>query len=256
MRREAMLGCTVVSILISLLVGLTQGVALAPGAGAPRPLFVTVLCLIYAEAGIAIICLFGLMWGDPGVIKRSPQTCFPMPGEVADRLAQGQPLDGLHNLASSGRTYCVRCLVWRENELNCHHCSTCNRCVTHFDHHCGVFGRCIAGDGFGGNMGYFKTILGMAVFGCVSGTHFELGSRQPALWPPLCPVGSSGSDHRVWLRDRHHVDHRARGLAPWRLKVMHERQSTGAPGHPCKQQPLSGAGRENTLTYSIPARRM
>tara|TARA_B110001452_G_scaffold267069_1_gene275621 strand:+ start:746 stop:1441 length:696 start_codon:yes stop_codon:yes gene_type:complete len=168
MRREAVLGCTVVCFLISLLVGLTQGVALAPGASTPKFVSIIVMTLIYAEATIAVGCLFGLMFGDPGEIKRSPDTCFPLPEVVADRISQGQSLEGLNNLAADGRTYCVRCLVWRSDNANVHHCSTCNRCVEAFDHHCGVFGRCIAGDGFGGNMGYFKTIIGMAMAGCVT----------------------------------------------------------------------------------------
>ena len=108
-----MMGCTLVCILISLLVGLTQGVALDPGAETPRAVFWAALVLIYGEAGIASFCLLGLMFGNPGVIKRTPQTCFPIPDAVADRLAQGLPLDDLRNLASNGRTYCVRCHVWR-----------------------------------------------------------------------------------------------------------------------------------------------
>ena len=107
MRGEAVVGCTLVCLLISLLVGLTQGVALAPGAATQGPLLWTALALIYAEAAVAVGCLIGLMFGNPGEVKRSPQSCFPMPESVADRLSQGEPLDGLSNFSSDGHTYCA-----------------------------------------------------------------------------------------------------------------------------------------------------
>ena len=92
---------------------------------------------IYAEAVTAIICLLGLMWGDPGVVKRSPQNCFPLPAMVADRLRNGRPLDGVGNVHEDGRVFCIRCLVWRPDDTETHHCATCQRCVRDFDHHCG-----------------------------------------------------------------------------------------------------------------------
>jgi palmitoyltransferase len=39
------------------------------------------------------------------------------------------------------RTYCVTCSLYRLRGSK--HCLYCNRCVRTYDHHCGVFGKCI-----------------------------------------------------------------------------------------------------------------
>ena len=97
---------------------------------------------IYAEAATAIFCLLGLMWDDPGTIKRTAENCFPLPDIVAEKLANGQSLESVGNVTGEdGRVFCIRCLVWRPDDGNTHHCSTCQRCVCAFDHHCGVRAR-------------------------------------------------------------------------------------------------------------------
>jgi len=137
---------------------------------------------VHAATFVAALCWAAVVFSDPGVVKRTAQNCFPVPPDVEDRLRRGLPLpdnrpskledrsrwrlesehltkrekEGGNNLS-----YCVRCMVWRPNHA--YHCTCCQRCVLHFDHHCGMFGVCIAGKGWAvGNWRYFKTLLYMA----------------------------------------------------------------------------------------------
>ena len=107
---ESCIGTVVVLLLIGLFVGLTQGVAVGAD---PLGAEWLALVLIYLEAVIALFCLCGLLCGDPGVVQRTPDTCYPIPPEVLARLRFGQSLGGIGNVQADGQTYCTRCLVWR-----------------------------------------------------------------------------------------------------------------------------------------------
>ena len=184
---ETRRGFSVVFGLISVFVVLTHGVGLTVG-DLPDAGWWFCFALIYGEAAIATLCYFLMMLGDAGVVRRTPETCLPVPPEVAERLRAGAPVpETLRNINSDDgtRTYCVRCFVWRPAGLQGrgrpHHCRVCQRCVLHFDHHCGVYGRCIAGDGVrNGNLRYFFTIIIMGYAGfftmlatCVAGLAFR-----------------------------------------------------------------------------------
>uniref|UniRef100_A0A7R9ZV38 Palmitoyltransferase n=1 Tax=Pyrodinium bahamense TaxID=73915 RepID=A0A7R9ZV38_9DINO len=131
--------------------------------------------LILCEAIVALGCLAGLLCGDSGVIRRSPETCFPLPEEVARQLANGETINLSSNISVGGRgserTFCVRCFVWRSSRQRAHHCRICQRCVAHFDHHCDIFGRCIAGGApclgasTWGNIVYFHGLITMGLAG-------------------------------------------------------------------------------------------
>jgi len=194
MRGEACCGNSLVLFLIFLFVAPMQAYV-AQSSGPITVMVYIWMAAIYAEAATAIICLIGLMWGDPGTVKRTPENCFPLPEVVAERLRNGRSLDGVGNVTEDGRVFCIRCLVWRPDDTETHHCATCQRCVVEFDHHCGVFGRCIAGDGCGGNMGYFKTLIMMGCLGCATCVSFMFVSASAA--------ASAGGPTRHYGRTHH-----------------------------------------------------
>ena len=88
MRGEATCGNSLVLFLIFLFVAPMQTYA-SQTTTPLTPLMRIWIGAIYAEAVTAIICLLGLMWGDPGTIKRSPETSFPLPELVSERLRNG-----------------------------------------------------------------------------------------------------------------------------------------------------------------------
>jgi len=171
---EPWFGACIVSVLSAVLVAITHAVnssRLADAGPEDDMTFTkTLLGLIWAEAVTAVLGTLYIVFAGAGVIKRSPNTCYPMPPEVEERLRRRETTEGMENIKGNSQrgmpdgTYCVRCLVWRKQDQKAHHCNTCQRCVTGFDHHCGVFGRCIVL----GNMPCFMYVIGMLFAGMVT----------------------------------------------------------------------------------------
>ena len=174
-RRQEGLGCALVLGITAFLVGATHGISSIEDLS---PTFVwTCRGCIYTEALLALSCLIGLMLADPGVIQRTPETCSPIPVQVQELLLRGE--EAVENVTDGPRTFCVRCLVWRPEkpagfhpwyklglQMKPHHCRICQRCVVHFDHHCGVFGRCIGA----GNIGFFYGLICLGSMGALTCT--------------------------------------------------------------------------------------
>ena len=166
------------------MLGLTDALSLGAG-DLPDNAFWAFIVVLHTEAVVALTCYFYIMFGDPGEVRRTPETCFPIPQEVADwMIAQSSdappaPLTrnvwGHEDHSKCGKNcsnhlYCVRCFVWRPGGTRGHHCRTCNRCVIGFDHHCGVFGRCIAEK----NIACFFVLIFLAYFGVCTGAGFSI----------------------------------------------------------------------------------
>jgi len=189
-RRQSLFGIGMVVGITGLLVGLTHGIALSPSTGfdtrsVPWWIF---LILIYGQAGMALLCLVAILIVNPGFVPRTPETCYPIPTSVAAWLTSknddDRPIEYyLPSLDEHSRdTYCTRCLVWRRSKsasgkrIKYFHCNICQRCVSHFDHHCDFFGRCIAGPhsiascSYSGNLRFFWGIIvigGFAYLTCL-----------------------------------------------------------------------------------------
>ena len=78
-RSESYVGIAVVLVIIAACLGGTYGAALATP-DLPRGVLWLVLWLVSLEAVAAIGMLLGILFADPGTIKRSQETCFPIPG--------------------------------------------------------------------------------------------------------------------------------------------------------------------------------
>ena len=149
----------------------------------PYQLWLPIMIFTRVVSVVAVACHALIMFGDPGTVFRSRETCYPVPPVVAERLRAGDKLDDLDNVrGEEWSSYCVRCCVWRRQvplpqrkpsyfhsllpprfqkacmcviSKRAHHCSVCQICTTDFDHHCGVLGKCIAGN----NYTTFQTLI-------------------------------------------------------------------------------------------------
>mmetsp|Transcript_43772 Transcript_43772/g.101109 ORF Transcript_43772/g.101109 Transcript_43772/m.101109 type:complete len:317 (+) Transcript_43772:87-1037(+) len=198
---QAVMGFTGTFCIILLTVTVTCGAAYVLKIQGRYYLAKSYVVLVLVEALVALICWFGLLVVDPGSIPRTPSTALPIPAAVVNAVEQDDVDFPHENLQEGHRTYCVRCFLWRDDHANerskrpvercftcmdrhkggSHHCSVCQRCVLYFDHHCSWFGRCIAGRGMGGNIGFFKVILAMGHMGmltCASSTCLALSRTK------------------------------------------------------------------------------
>ncbi|HJL28223.1 MAG TPA: hypothetical protein RMI62_04100, partial [Polyangiaceae bacterium LLY-WYZ-15_(1-7)] len=99
--------------------------------------------IVYVASLIAIGCLLALLHTTSHQLERTNPSSAPVPPPVFEALT-GQAKMPTRNIDDEdGRTYCVRCLLWRPANVPSHHCKVCNRCCAPFDHHCHILGRCI-----------------------------------------------------------------------------------------------------------------
>jgi Flp pilus assembly protein TadB len=90
-RRESRRGCCLVLWIVCACV-VTTTTVVSLYVSSERALQRVLLLAVWAEAAVAVGCLLGIMYGDPGVVKRSTATCLPPHPEVVRRLQAGEPV--------------------------------------------------------------------------------------------------------------------------------------------------------------------
>ncbi|XP_016168661.1 LOW QUALITY PROTEIN: protein S-acyltransferase 8-like [Arachis ipaensis] len=99
---------------------------------------------------LVLMLLFLTSSRDPGIIPRnSHQPEKELRYESVDggggRQTPSLQFSRIKDVIINGHTirvkYCETCMLYRP--LRCLHCSICNNCVEHFDHHCPWVGQCI-----------------------------------------------------------------------------------------------------------------
>lgn len=80
--------------------------------------------VLAAEAVVALICLAGLMFSDPGVVTRS-ESAHDIPDHIAQLALKGEPMPEENIVDDELGTFCVRCLayVFQQRSI-CMHCPT------------------------------------------------------------------------------------------------------------------------------------
>jgi hypothetical protein len=105
----------------------TSFTAVVDGSAVPVGGFLVAEALVLFACSVAFFLLTALT--DPGIVPKGPK---PPPGAPD----HGRPADVPPN------RYCRQC--YAEKPRGAHHCHICDACVMHIDHHCPVFGTCIA----------------------------------------------------------------------------------------------------------------
>ena len=80
-----------------------------------------------------ILCCMYTFLANPGI-----------PDKIFTRVKNAEHVDPLPSRRDEWKKYCQICELMNESKYTYSHCSTCGVCVENEDHHCAIFGKCIA----------------------------------------------------------------------------------------------------------------
>ena len=81
-------GAAMVLCITGTILGTTHALALVVG-DLPTVAWWVCLVFMYTVGALALFGLVKILFGDPGVVVRSPETCFPVPDELLSLLESG-----------------------------------------------------------------------------------------------------------------------------------------------------------------------